>query len=316
MSTFSESNVVREKAGQPTGGQFAEKQRPASGISLSCPQAHSSQVDADARALDDITRLLGTSPEWSSPGDYLTDIANLAADSGRPHPGFYSDTDEFERDWQEYLAGRESTGTPDEKALDTIVHGLGTEEHWGATDLEWIAGAVADSGRPHPGEPWTAGELERDMRAAALESGRRDPDELDRVTDLSKEQGAETALAYIEGRLGSVPMERLAQLGAEDIATLQRHVNAAADEMADWMRREYSLGYPMSQREAREHIEDVVDQAEMPQLAGPLQEMNSRHPMRLSMVSGADLETMAEELPAVRDLDAAFDAATAGSQGA
>mgnify|MGYP006926216521 CR=1 FL=1 len=34
MSTFNESDVRRQKAGQPTGGQFAEKERAASGLAL------------------------------------------------------------------------------------------------------------------------------------------------------------------------------------------------------------------------------------------------------------------------------------------
>ena len=37
MSTFNESDVRRQKAGQPTGGQFAEKERGASGLSLTPP---------------------------------------------------------------------------------------------------------------------------------------------------------------------------------------------------------------------------------------------------------------------------------------
>lgn len=39
MSAFDESSIVREKAGQPTGGRFAEKQRAGSGITLAAAPA-------------------------------------------------------------------------------------------------------------------------------------------------------------------------------------------------------------------------------------------------------------------------------------
>lgn len=39
MSTFNESDVRRQKAGQPTGGQFAEKERAASGVALAAPRS-------------------------------------------------------------------------------------------------------------------------------------------------------------------------------------------------------------------------------------------------------------------------------------
>lgn len=49
MSTFSESNIVREKAGQPTGGQFAEKTRAASGVSLDQPDEGEVRLRAAAQ---------------------------------------------------------------------------------------------------------------------------------------------------------------------------------------------------------------------------------------------------------------------------
>jgi len=44
-STFNESDVAREKAGQPTGGQFAEKAKAASGIALAAEQEAGPRVD-------------------------------------------------------------------------------------------------------------------------------------------------------------------------------------------------------------------------------------------------------------------------------
>ncbi|MFJ3395362.1 hypothetical protein [Leifsonia aquatica] len=42
---------------------------------------------SDTNAVDAIANLLGTNPEWSSPADYLEDIANTIAATGRQHPG-------------------------------------------------------------------------------------------------------------------------------------------------------------------------------------------------------------------------------------
>jgi hypothetical protein len=41
----------------------------------------------DTQAVTRIAFLLGTNPEWSSPADFLEDIANLVAATGRQHPG-------------------------------------------------------------------------------------------------------------------------------------------------------------------------------------------------------------------------------------
>ncbi|WP_141692912.1 hypothetical protein [Leifsonia xyli] len=42
---------------------------------------------SDSAAMDRLANLLGTNPEWSSPADYLEDIANLVAATGGQHPG-------------------------------------------------------------------------------------------------------------------------------------------------------------------------------------------------------------------------------------
>lgn len=42
---------------------------------------------SDQDAITAIARLLGTNPEWDSPADYLEDIANMVAATGRQHPG-------------------------------------------------------------------------------------------------------------------------------------------------------------------------------------------------------------------------------------
>ena len=49
MSHFAESQVLREKAGQPTGGQFAEKARAASGVSLDQPDEGEVRLRAAAQ---------------------------------------------------------------------------------------------------------------------------------------------------------------------------------------------------------------------------------------------------------------------------
>ncbi|MEO7017041.1 MAG: hypothetical protein ABI067_10945 [Leifsonia sp.] len=41
----------------------------------------------DTQAVTKIAHLLGTNPEWSSPADFLDDIAALVAATGRQHPG-------------------------------------------------------------------------------------------------------------------------------------------------------------------------------------------------------------------------------------
>lgn len=41
----------------------------------------------DAQTVTAIARLLGTDPEWSSPADFLDEIAALVATTGRQHPG-------------------------------------------------------------------------------------------------------------------------------------------------------------------------------------------------------------------------------------
>ena len=47
---------------------------------------HTTEVSATSRQMDGLALVLGTNPEWHG-ADYLEDIANLVARSGRPHPG-------------------------------------------------------------------------------------------------------------------------------------------------------------------------------------------------------------------------------------
>lgn len=71
MSNFNESQVLREKAGQPTGGQFAEKEKGASGLALAGSDPWQSGPPADAELglfeLDDVPDLLGydSGTEWN-----------------------------------------------------------------------------------------------------------------------------------------------------------------------------------------------------------------------------------------------------------
>lgn len=41
----------------------------------------------DTEAMDAISHLLGDAEDWSSPADFLEDIAGLVSLTGRPHPG-------------------------------------------------------------------------------------------------------------------------------------------------------------------------------------------------------------------------------------
>ena len=57
-STFNESDVLRQKAGQPTGGQFAEKVKASSGLSLAPEPVSAEPVESADELLDVVQRSL------------------------------------------------------------------------------------------------------------------------------------------------------------------------------------------------------------------------------------------------------------------
>lgn len=70
MNNFNESQVLREKAGQPTGGQFAEKEKGASGLALTPAPA---TADEAGTRLEEAMRALNDSQQWplSTRGEQL-----------------------------------------------------------------------------------------------------------------------------------------------------------------------------------------------------------------------------------------------------
>lgn len=77
----------------------------------------------DREAMDDIANLLGQAHQWDDPADYLEDIANTVAQTGRAHPGNNIDPDSYDGS---------RTDTEDE-ALVTVARAFAGI--WGNEDL-------------------------------------------------------------------------------------------------------------------------------------------------------------------------------------
>lgn len=131
-------------------GKFSVKPAGENGATIT---AEPTQGELDDDAMDQVALMLGTSPEWDSPSDYLEDIANLVGTSGRPHPGD-ADPDEYRGEMAAFRANHHTTQvSATSQQLDGLALLLGTNPEWhGADYLEDIANVVARSGRPHPGD--------------------------------------------------------------------------------------------------------------------------------------------------------------------
>ena len=139
----------RTPSGTPAGGQFATTARPEAAVALPAVLAPAPVTDEDV--MDAIALALGGAEEWDGSADYLEDIANQVAASGRPHPGD-RDPREYRAEMTELKAARDGEPNPTTRQLDRLALHLGTSAQWdGADCLEVVANMVGASGRPHPG---------------------------------------------------------------------------------------------------------------------------------------------------------------------
>ena len=142
------SEIARQPDGTPTGGQFAAVAHPEPAVALTATRV----VDLDETVMDEIALMLGTAEEWDGAADYLEDIANQVAASGRPHPGD-RDPREYRAEMAVLKAARDGERNPTTRTLDRLALLLGTSPEWAGADyLEIVANMVQASGRPHPGD--------------------------------------------------------------------------------------------------------------------------------------------------------------------
>lgn len=127
----------------------------------------------DTKALNQIALTLGRPGSWDGGADYLDEIARVIASTGRPHPGA-SDAAALSEQLERFKAESPcpSIGRGDWHRLNAITAVLAGSP-WGPDTLEYVADAVAVSGRPHPGasdgrayeaalERWMSGALAAD----------------------------------------------------------------------------------------------------------------------------------------------------------
>lgn len=113
--------------------------------------APQSDPHRDTKALNQIALTLGRPGSWDGGADYLDEIARVIASTGRPHPGA-SDAAALPEQLERFKAESPcpSSGRGDWHRLNVITAVLAGSP-WGPDTLEYVADAVAVSGRPHPG---------------------------------------------------------------------------------------------------------------------------------------------------------------------
>lgn len=154
MTNFDETEHPRA-----TDGKFAAKPAGEAQVALidldRRPEPRQWSPQADTDTVDRVAALLGRDDSWDGSADYLEDIADTVAATGRPHPGD-ADPDTYMKDlvaWADEEEGRGRAGKPsrDTNAMNRIALRLGQNPDWGADDLDEVARIVARTGRPAPG---------------------------------------------------------------------------------------------------------------------------------------------------------------------
>lgn len=158
-------DITRKKdTGEPgNGGQFGTTTKAASGLSLNGDPKR--PPVSDTTTLIRIADMLGADEEWDGSADFLEEVANMVAATGRPHPGdarFDPDLhgdgrepDDYRAVLAEWEAAQPPAATPredaDRRTVSRIANALGAPQSWSSEYLDEVASAVASSGRPHPG---------------------------------------------------------------------------------------------------------------------------------------------------------------------
>ncbi len=117
--------------------------------------APAAPVHPDSKAMNKIALTLGRPRSWSAFTDHFEEIARAIAATGRPRPHDSAESgsvrhllDEFEVSHP--CAPDDGIAARDWRALNDLVIELNGMV-WNADALEYVAGVVGGTGRPHPG---------------------------------------------------------------------------------------------------------------------------------------------------------------------
>lgn len=138
----------------------------------------------------------------------------------------------------------------DSAALSRIARLLGQPRQWSYDDLDAIAGIVAASGRPHPGD---TGEGYRDrLHDWAVQAGLEETTGADHLRDMrDPDNGVTVDSVLAAGNRGNVADQALASLTPADLAALdERHVRPALARVEAFVAnlRQYGPMNPITDR--------------------------------------------------------------------
>ncbi|WP_156250938.1 hypothetical protein [Pseudactinotalea terrae] len=225
----------RQPAGITAGGQFATEPKTETTVTLgNAPRT----VLSDAHVLDAITAQLGTAEEWHT-GDDLSDIADLVARTGRPHPGDSGDGQDYAAQldaWKNaHPSPEDVNGARDWVSVNAIAAELGWASEWYPEHTEYVADLIAGSDRPHPGTDRTLREFDQAMAASRRRRG-LETDSPAGTRAVAEEAGlpvVHEVLSVVAAREG-VERARFDTVTPEDVTRwYEQHLAPAADRMAE-----------------------------------------------------------------------------------
>ena len=209
------------------------------------------------RTADAIAFTMAYSPGWDA--DTLENVADIIGDSGRPHPGDYYGSVEYDDagtptnpDYEKALAQWSLDHVPahsqevkDFLAVNEIAKNLAATEQWGPDDNDFTGYQIRETGRP----AFTA---DPDVYVHQLERWNRDQglmpsSNIDRVADLAEDAGQPTlghlltSLAYA----GKISADNLTGITGEELEALYdtRLAKPVQDTVADITARSANFGW-------------------------------------------------------------------------
>lgn len=215
--------------------------------------------------MDLIASTLGRDSQWNGSADYLEEVANIIASTGRPHPGD-QEPGTYEpalRAWASSDArGEQRSG--DSRSLDQLAVDLAEAESWSSDDLQGVAETVVASGRPEFGDR-EDGEYDRALRRWQISQGlvlATVDDHLGSVSEEASLPVMEPILSTVRER-GDVGTDVLMALSDEDVTRLYgQHVGPVASRLNDVLealpvRVTMPADYTFTRDEALNQIDDV-----------------------------------------------------------
>jgi len=209
------------------------------------------------RTADAIAFTMASSPNWNA--DTLENVADIIGDSGRPHPGEFYDSIEYDDDgtstnpdyekalaqWSLDHVPAHSQEVKDFLAVNEIAKNLAATEQWGPDDNDFTGYQIRETGRP-------AFTDDPDAYVHQLERWNRDQglmpsSNMDRVADLADDIGQPalgnllTSLAYA----GKISANNLTGVTGEELEALYdtRLAEPIQDTIADITDRTADFGW-------------------------------------------------------------------------